>query len=63
MLVLFLEIVLHFSAIKTGLVLLPMPVAVLITAPIAGKLADKGISRWILAAGMFITGTSICAFD
>ena len=59
MLVLFLEIVLHFSAIKTGLVLLPMPVAVLITAPIAGKLADKGISRWVLAAGMFITGASI----
>ena len=59
MLVLFLQIVLHFSAIKTGLILLPMSLAVLITAPLAGKLADKGISRWILTAGMFIIGLSI----
>ncbi len=59
LLVLFLEIVLGFSAIKTGLILLPMPLAVLVVAPIAGKLADKNIAKRLLTAGMFITGVAI----
>ncbi|MFA5628792.1 MAG: MFS transporter [Dehalococcoidales bacterium] len=59
LLVLFLEIVLGFSAIKTGLVILPMPLAVLLIAPFAGKFADKKTSRWILATGMAIIGISI----
>lgn len=41
LLVLFLQIVLGFSAIKTGLILLPMPGVIMIVAPISGRLSDK----------------------
>ena len=59
LLVLFLQIVLGYSAIKTGLVLLPISLAVMFVAPLAGRMADgKGV-RWMLASGMALTGVAI----
>jgi MFS family permease len=51
LLVLFLQIVLGFNALKAGLTLLPLPLAIIFVAPFAGRLTDKIGGRWILLAG------------
>ena len=51
LLVLFLQIVLGFSAIKAGLTLLPLPLVMMVVAPNAGRLTDKIGGRWLLFAG------------
>jgi len=55
----FLQSVLGFSAIKAGLVMSPMSVAVMIAAPVAGVLSDRLGSRWIVATGMFLLAFGI----
>jgi EmrB/QacA subfamily drug resistance transporter len=57
--VLFLQIILGFSALKAGLTLLPLPLAIIIAAPIAGRLTDKIGGRWILFAGTIVTAVGI----
>jgi DHA2 family multidrug resistance protein-like MFS transporter len=54
-----LQLDLHFSAIQTGLFITPWPIAIGITAPIAGRLADRhsagllgGIGLVVFAAGL-----------
>lgn len=51
---LFLQMILGFSAIKTGQVLLPLAIAIMIMAPIAGRLSDKIGAKWIVITGMMI---------
>jgi len=59
LLVMFLQLVLGFSAIKTGLVLLPMPIVTMIVAPISGRLSDRIGSRWLLFFGMLLIALGI----
>jgi len=59
LLVLFLQIILGFSALKAGLTLLPLPVAIIVVAPFAGRLTDKIGGRWLLFAGTIIAGAGI----
>ena len=59
LLVLYLQIVLGLSAVKTGLVLLPMSAVVIFVAPVAGKMAERNGVRWLLASGMLVTAISI----
>ena len=59
LLVLYFQIVLGLSAIKTGLVLLPMSAVVVFIAPMAGRMAERNGVRWILASGMLIISISI----
>ena len=59
LLTLFLQMVLGFSAIKTGLAMLPMPLAMMLVAPFAGKLSDKRGVRWMLSGGMLLTAISL----
>jgi EmrB/QacA subfamily drug resistance transporter len=59
LLVLFLQVVLGFSAIKAGLTLLPLPLAIIVVAPNAGRLTDRIGGRWILFAGTFIAALGI----
>jgi EmrB/QacA subfamily drug resistance transporter len=59
LLVLFLQIVLGFNALKAGLTLLPLPLAIIIVAPFAGRFTDKIGGRWILLAGTLITAIGI----
>ena len=59
LLVLFMQLVLGFSAIKTGLVLLPLPGVVMIAAPLSGRLSDRIGSRWLLFFGMAFTALGI----
>ena len=60
----YLQTVLGFSAVETGLLLTPWPVMTAIAAPIAGPLSDRcppailgGIGLAILAAGLGLTAT------
>jgi len=59
LLVLFLQIVLGFNALKAGLTLLPLPLAIIVVAPFAGRLTDKIGGRWILFAGTLISALGI----
>lgn len=59
LLVLFLQIVLGFSALKAGLTLLPLPLGIIVVAPFAGRFTDKIGGRWILFAGTLITALGI----
>ncbi len=55
-LTLYLQNVLGFSALQTGIHLLPMTILVGVCAPIAGRYTDKVGPRWIIAAGLGIGG-------
>jgi EmrB/QacA subfamily drug resistance transporter len=59
LLVLFLQIVLGFNALKAGLTLLPLPLAIILVAPFAGRFTDKIGGRWILFVGTIITALGI----
>jgi MFS family permease len=59
LLVLFLQIVLGFNALKAGLTLLPLPLAIIVVAPFAGRFTDKIGGRWILFAGTLISALGI----
>lgn len=52
----FLQGVLKFSAIKAGLSMLPMAIAVMIASPVAGKLSDKFGSKVVVALGLLVMG-------
>jgi MFS transporter, DHA2 family, multidrug resistance protein len=45
---------LHFSAVETGLLITPWPVAIAIASPIAGRLADKYSAGILGGAGLFV---------
>jgi EmrB/QacA subfamily drug resistance transporter len=59
LLVLFLQIVLGFSALKAGLTLLPLPIAIMVVAPFAGRLTDAIGGRWLLFTGTLITALGV----
>jgi EmrB/QacA subfamily drug resistance transporter len=59
LLVLFLQIILGFNALKAGLTLIPLPLAIIVVAPFAGRFTDKIGGRWILFAGTLITAIGI----
>jgi len=50
----FLQSVLGFTAIKAGLVMVPMSVVIIFAAPAAGTLSDRLGSKWIVAVGMLM---------
>lgn len=56
---LFLQIVLGFSAIKAGLTMLPLPIMIMFAAPVAGRLTDRIGGRWLLFAGTLISALGI----
>jgi EmrB/QacA subfamily drug resistance transporter len=59
LLVLYLQIVLGFNALKAGLTLLPLPIGIILVAPFAGRFTDKIGGRWILFTGTLITAFGI----
>ena len=59
----FLQSALGFSAIKAGLVLLPMSMASMVTAPFAGRLADRFGGKYLIMGGMFGFALGIILID
>jgi EmrB/QacA subfamily drug resistance transporter len=52
---LLLQTIMGYSALKTGVALLPMMLMIMATSPQAGRLVSKGVSpRWLIAAGMVL---------
>jgi EmrB/QacA subfamily drug resistance transporter len=49
---LFLQGALGFTPIRAGLTLVPMSAALMVAAPVAGRLSDRIGARWILVAGL-----------
>jgi len=59
MIPIFLQSVLGYSAIKAGLVMVPMSLVIIVAAPVAGMLSDRVGSRWIVALGMFLLAAGL----
>jgi len=59
---LFLQNVLHYSAIRTGATFLPMTLLIILVAPAAGKLTDHVGARWLMATGMVLLGGALLLF-
>jgi EmrB/QacA subfamily drug resistance transporter len=57
--VLYLQIVLGLKALSAGLWFLPMPIAIMVVAPFAGRLTDKIGGRWILFVGTLISSLGL----
>jgi EmrB/QacA subfamily drug resistance transporter len=60
---LFLQRILHYSAIETGATFLPMTVLIVLLAPIAGKFSDHIGSRWLMGAGLVSLSASLISFS
>jgi EmrB/QacA subfamily drug resistance transporter len=58
-LTLYLQNVLHYSPLETGLRFLPSTVMIMVTAPIAGRLADRVGSRPLMTLGLVIVAVSM----
>ena len=48
---------------QAGATFLPMTILIIFVAPPAGKLCDRLGSRWLMTAGMTLTGGSLLAFS
>jgi EmrB/QacA subfamily drug resistance transporter len=62
-LAIYLQDLLGFSPLETGVRFLPTTVLVVIAAPIAGRVADKIGSRWPMVLGLAITAVSLYLFS
>lgn len=51
---LFLQSILGFSAVKTGTILLPLAGMLMLSAPFAGKLADRFGGKWLIVIGLAV---------
>jgi EmrB/QacA subfamily drug resistance transporter len=56
---LFLQAGLGFSPMRAGLTLVPMSVAMMITAPVVGKFLDRLNPRWFIVAGLALVTAGI----
>jgi EmrB/QacA subfamily drug resistance transporter len=58
----YMERVLHYDVQQAGLLLTPIPVALAVTAPLSGYLADKVGIRIFTVGGMLLTSVSLFSF-
>jgi EmrB/QacA subfamily drug resistance transporter len=56
---LYMQNILHLSALQTGVRFLPMTLLIIATAPIAGRLSDRYGSRGLLTIGMTLVAMSL----
>jgi MFS transporter, DHA2 family, multidrug resistance protein len=53
---------LHYSAVQTGLLITPWPIAIGIAAPIAGRLADRYSAAILGGIGLFLLAMGLLSF-
>jgi EmrB/QacA subfamily drug resistance transporter len=58
-LALYLEAVLGYSAVKTGVLFLPLSLVSFVVAPIAGRLSTRIPVRFLLSGGLALTGVAL----
>jgi EmrB/QacA subfamily drug resistance transporter len=62
-LALYMQNVLGYTPLEAGLRFLPSTVMIVAVAPVAGRLADRFGSRWLIAAGLAIVAASLFTFS
>jgi len=62
-LVIYLQSALGFSAIKAGLILVPMSALSMVVAPAAGRLSDRIGGKYIVMAGMLLFAAGMALID
>jgi EmrB/QacA subfamily drug resistance transporter len=60
---LYLQMVLGYSALKAGVLLIPMEVVVIIISPISGRLSDKYGSRVLSSVGLALNASALIWFS
>jgi EmrB/QacA subfamily drug resistance transporter len=60
---LYMQNVLGFSPVKTGLAFLPMTVLIMVVAPLAGRVSDRRGSRWLLTGAMTLVAAQLVYFS
>ena len=60
---LYVQQILGYSPVQAGAIFLPMTIMIILVAPVAGKLSDRLGSRWLMTAGMTLTGVSLLLFS
>ena len=60
---LYLQLILGYSALKTGIALIPMEIAVFIISPISGRLSDKYGGRWLTCLGLVLNAAALFWFS
>jgi EmrB/QacA subfamily drug resistance transporter len=60
---LYLQLILGYSALKTGVLLIPMDILVLVLNPISGRLADKYGSRTFVTLGLASNAAALLWFS
>jgi len=58
-LTLYMQDILHFSPIQTGIRFLPTTICVMVSGPISGRLADRIGSRWLMTGGLLSVSASM----
>jgi EmrB/QacA subfamily drug resistance transporter len=58
-LALYMQDILHFTPLQTGVRFLPTTVCVMFAGPISGRLADRIGSRWLMTAGLISVAASM----
>lgn len=53
--------VLHLTALRAGLALVPMPLTIMLFGPLAGRLSDRVDPKLILTAGLLVAATGLGA--
>jgi len=60
---LYIQNILHYSAVQAGAMFLPMTILIILVAPVAGKLSDRVGSRWLMGGGMALLGISLLLYQ
>jgi EmrB/QacA subfamily drug resistance transporter len=59
---LYVQQILGYSPVQAGAIFLPMTLLIILIAPPAGKLSDRLGSRWLMAGGLTLVGSSLLLF-
>ena len=60
---LYLQLILGYSALKAGVMLIPMEIIVLVLSPISGRLADRYGSRVLSSVGLALNASALIWFS
>jgi len=60
---LYLQLILGYSALKAGMLLIPMEIMILVLSPISGKLSDKYGSRVLVSIGLALNASALIWFS
>jgi MFS family permease len=60
---LYLQLILGYSALKTGILLIPMEIVIFAISPISGRLADRYGSRMLTSVGLAFNAAALIWFS